>query len=269
MSDSNDLAIFACFHHRQDPPGTLKKILFETIDRLPDVGTIPHMLIQSGIITAASGSIGGVTASHNRGGMYLRAKTIPTDPNSTFQAVVRSAMTTLANRWATVLTEAQRAAWETYANQVPIVNALGATQFVTGLNMYVRDNVSRIVNAIAIVDNGPTIYTQTDIGDPAPVVTVTPPTTLSIAFDNTAEWAVATGGFLEILCSRQQNLSIQFFKGPYRSAGVILGAATPPTSPAADTSPFALAATGKQFYAFRAHTADGRVSPLYRTQDSF
>ncbi|KKM06452.1 hypothetical protein LCGC14_1743870, partial [marine sediment metagenome] len=48
------------------------------------------MLFKSGLITQGSGSIGGLTASHNRGGMYFRARTIPTNPATSFQTVVRN-----------------------------------------------------------------------------------------------------------------------------------------------------------------------------------
>ena len=48
-----------------------------------------------------SGSSGGVTASHNRGGYYLRQRVVPSDPASTLQLKVRSAMTRTSVRAST------------------------------------------------------------------------------------------------------------------------------------------------------------------------
>jgi len=40
------------------------------------------MKFKSPILSQASGSIAGITFSHNRGGMYVRARAVPTNPGS-------------------------------------------------------------------------------------------------------------------------------------------------------------------------------------------
>ena len=83
------------------------------------------MLIKSQLITQASGSIGGLVGSHNAGGMYFRARTIPVNPGSAAQIAVRNIVAQLTAAWTADLTAAQRTAWQTYADNVPTTNRLG------------------------------------------------------------------------------------------------------------------------------------------------
>jgi hypothetical protein len=71
----------------------------------------------SQIVAGASGSIRGLTASHNRGGQYFRGRTIPTNPNSVFQQAVRNNLSVLQTRFLSTLTAAQRLAWTTYGQK--------------------------------------------------------------------------------------------------------------------------------------------------------
>jgi hypothetical protein len=60
-------------------------------------------------------------------------------------------------------------------------------------------------------------------------------------------------------------VSVNFFKGPYRYAGRINGAVSPPVSPQNVTWPFVVAVGQKVFAQFRCILADGRVSSTFRT----
>ena len=48
------------------------------------------MLFKGTIGAAYSGKIGGVVASHNRGGQYFRQHVIPTDPATGLQSTMRA-----------------------------------------------------------------------------------------------------------------------------------------------------------------------------------
>lgn len=218
------------------------------------------MLFTSQIVTKASGSIGGITASHNRFGQYFRARVTPVNPSTAFQIAVRAALTTLAIRWQT-LTATQRLAWETYAENVPVVNRVGDTVVLTGLNQYIRSNVPRIQNGLVIVDDGPTTFSLPDFTTPSIVLSVVAGfLQASITFTDTDGWAIADGGALLNYGSRELALSIEFFKGPFKVGQPILGAITPPTSP--QTSLYLQTATtgNKAFIRFRATEPDGRLS---------
>lgn len=222
-------------------------------------------LFQSGIVTAGSGSLGGLTFSHNRGGMYMRARVVPTNPSTGPQNVARAAMASLSNRWANTLTQVQRDAWDVYAENTPLPGPLGDPRNVGGLGMYIRTNVPRIVVAFAIIDDAPLIF---DVGSFSPLTAPTATDAgdfLGFAFDNTDAWANEDGAAMLIWGSRPQNLSIKYFTGPYQFAGFILGnQAAPPASPASIANPFPFAVGQRVFWRATVSRLDGRYSNTQR-----
>lgn len=223
------------------------------------------MLFKSGIITQASGSIGGTTFSHNRGGLYTRSRTIPVNPNTSFQSVVRTQLANLTNRWANILTAVQRDAWDTYALNTPLTGPLGDPRNVGGLGMFIRGNVPRAVSGLPLVDNGPTIF---DTGGFTPITAPTATDTgdlLGFAFTNGDAWAGEDDSAMLIFGSRPQNPGINYFTGPYRYADKVDGdAITPPTSPASVTNPFAFGVGQRIFFRVSISRADGRLSTTQR-----
>lgn len=219
------------------------------------------MKYKSQIVTQASGSVGGTTYSHNRGGLYQRARSIPTNPASSFQVAVRDFVADVTNRWLTTLTQAQRDGWDVYATQVLLPDSLGEPRNVGGIGMYLRSNVPRLQGSLTRIDAPPVVY---NLGVfTTPVLTATAPTTLSVAFTAADPWHAAGGGGL-VLASRGQNGSINFFAGPYRFAGII---ASGDASPKVLTAPFPLTAGQKVFCQFRATQPDGRLSAAVRFLD--
>ena len=217
------------------------------------------MLVR-GIMTTMSGSLGGITAARNKGGQYLRARVVPVNPSSFPQTSLRTIFGSLANSWGTTLTAAQRAAWDTYASNVTVVNRIGETINLTGFQQYIRSNTPRKQALLPQVDDGPTTM---NIGDfsPMTVSIVGGGTTLSIAFDDTDDWVDEDDAAVLVLAGREQAATINFFKGPYRFAGTVLGdATTPPTTPVAVTSKFSYTSANKGFVQVRVSRADGRLS---------
>ena len=97
------------------------------------------MLIRTGLGGQLSGSVGGVTASHNRYGQYLRNRTVPVNPNSERQQAVRQCFSECSIAWKS-LTNAQRNAWNAYAAETPVLNKLGESVTLSGQAMFVRTN---------------------------------------------------------------------------------------------------------------------------------
>jgi hypothetical protein len=218
----------------------------------------------SQIIAAGSGSIGGCTFSRNRSGAYIRNRSIPVNPTSAAQVLVRGALATLVARWTSVLTAAQRTAWETWAANTPQVDSLGNPINITGQNAYVKMNTLRIQTSTAVVDVAPIIFANAVLTPPAIVSATGSTDVLSISFTNTDLWATAVGGKLLVFVGRPQNPSKVFFAGPYRFAGTINGAVTPPTSPLPITSPFDFTATQRVSVRFRSFNADARISTTWK-----
>lgn len=222
------------------------------------------MKFKSQVLTQVSGSVGGITYSHNKGGLYQRARTIPTDPQTAVQVVMRNFMSQLVVRWTAILTQAQRDAWAVYAANVPVTDLLGDSMLISGLNWYVKLNSIRRQASIAVADNAPTVFTTASLT--TPLFTVVAATDLaSVAFVNTDSWATAALGALLVYFSRPQSVGVNFFKGPYRFAGKVAGAATPPTSPQSIALPFLVAVGNKVFAQFIATDQDGRASGIIRS----
>jgi hypothetical protein len=220
------------------------------------------MKIKSALVTQASGSIGGLTASRNRGGLYLRARAMPTNPGTPQQEAVKAIVAQLSNRWVNELDTAGREAWNLYALNVPLPDTLGELRNVGGLAMYVRSNVPRLQTSLPRVDVAPTIF---DTGDFSPFGAPgadASADTFTVSFETTDDWVGEDDAGALILSSRPQNVSINYFKNPYRFAAVILGASIgPPTSPFTGPLAFPVGAAGqKVFFQVRVSRADGRLS---------
>lgn len=95
------------------------------------------MLIRTGLGGQLSGSTGGVTASRNRYGQYLRNRTVPVNPNSSRQQIARAAFATASQLWKG-LSQAQRNAWAAYADGTPVLNKLGESVILSGNAMFTR-----------------------------------------------------------------------------------------------------------------------------------
>jgi hypothetical protein len=217
------------------------------------------MLFTSPIFSQASGSIGGTTFAHNRGGMYTRARVTPTDPSSEYQQTVRAAMGSLAPYWSQTLTPEERLAWKDYAANVAMTNRLGQTVYLTGQQHFIRCNVPRIQAGIAILEAAPTTY---DLGTftPPTIDEITDDSAISVAFTNTDDWAIAVGGYLLIYGGKNQGVGRGFYKGPWRYAGKIAGAVEPPSSPGSATSRYVPVVGNLMWLQCRIIQVDGRLS---------
>lgn len=118
---------------------------------------------KSALVTALSGKIGGLVASTAKGAQYFRSFVVPVNPDTEFQRAVRDAVKTVSQRWGTVLSDDQRAAWEVYANNTTLTNSAGDSYQISGSAHYTRANVSRVQAGLAVVDDAPLVY---DIGNP-------------------------------------------------------------------------------------------------------
>lgn len=221
-----------------------------------------------GGVASMSGSLGGTTFARNRGGAYARNRVVPVDPGSSFQSLVRSLLSNLVNIWAETLTAAQRLAWESYAEAVPLPNALGDPRNVGGIGMFVRGNLVRGqvgYTHLPLVSDGPTILSLSAFTPPAVVGIVASSDTASISFDNTDAWANEDNAALAIYASRPKNAGVNFFKGPYRFAEKVLGdSVTAPTSPVAVSLPFPVEVGQKVFFKCNVYRADGRAGTDFR-----
>jgi hypothetical protein len=134
------------------------------------------------ILGPIRGSIGANTFSRNKGGSYVKMKGVPTNPNSTRQQVIRTLLQTYSSGFSG-LTSAQIEQWKDYAEEHPLVDALGQQYYLSGHQWYVRLNV-RLDDA----GDSPIVLPPGDTCSPALAtltVTFTDAQNISVAFTAT------------------------------------------------------------------------------------
>jgi hypothetical protein len=217
------------------------------------------MKFSSGHMTQASGSVGGLTYSRNRYGMYCRAKATPVNPNTPLQNAQRQRLSTLAVQWRDTLTPVQRVAWDLYALNTPVTDKLGRSQTITGLNWFIACNSLRLQAGQVVLATAPTLFGLADLTPVVPTFDGSADT-VSVAYTNTDEWAGEVGGFLLCFASAGKGVATNFFKGPYKYVGKETGTVVPPTSPKVLSLIDLVAEGQKAFFRAIAIRADGRIS---------
>jgi hypothetical protein len=89
--------------------------------------------------SAASGKLGGIVASHNRGGSYFRHHSVPTQPRTSAQKLVRNQLQAFSSAFKS-LTASQVAGWNALAATVTLKSKLGTTYHPTGQQLFVSCN---------------------------------------------------------------------------------------------------------------------------------
>jgi hypothetical protein len=206
-----------------------------------------------------SGSIGGTVFSHNRSGAYIRARSVPVNPNTERQVDIRNAARSLSIAWENTLTQGERDAWDVYAANVGWINKLGDAIHLTGLNHYIRSNTISIALGKPRIDAAPIIFNlataELALGATASEATQQ----LTITYDDTAVWANEPGAFQFFYMGLPQNGGIKFFASPYRYVNLGDGA-TPAVSPGVFAAPFPFGAGQRIWIKSRILRADGRLS---------
>jgi hypothetical protein len=107
-------------------------------------------------IAGMSGKAGGVVYSRGRSGAIARNWVKPVNPRSSRQVAQRSILTAASGSWS-VLTDAQKQAWNDYAAGFTLLNRLGEPYTPSGRQMYVSIN-NNLINAGQAQIDVPTIY---------------------------------------------------------------------------------------------------------------
>jgi len=225
--------------------------------------TARYALIRPGpLASEVRGSIGGVVFARNRGGAYVRNRTAPLNPSSADQNRIRQILADLAQRWSGTLTESQREEWRTYAENVPLQNALGESRNVSGINMYARGNSLILDTAGTRVDDGPTNFT---VGPSfTPGITLDPAAD-TLTIDDLGTYTPTTDGTIGFLIQQAPpDNSGVFFKGSgFRKISGTQIADEATDLPADVPLAFPIEAGQSVFVRTIAVTPDGRVgSPI-------
>lgn len=229
------------------------------------------MKFKSQVYTQVSGSIGGVTYAHNRGGMYTRARSIPVNTETSRRTAIRAAFATAVAAWNASLTAAQRGDWAAYAAATPVVDVFGDEKTLTGQQMFVRTNTLREQGNLALVLDAPSspglaigvqAYTSTEINVGG--------ADFNLA-GNLVD-AMPDDGDVFVFIGAMMSAGRAYYNGPYQLCDVIAVASAATTFVNASLSYPPLGSSDRSpaeddLYSFRAVVVydDGRVSNPYRS----
>lgn len=182
-------------------------------------------LIKSTILAQISGSINGVTFASNRGGAYARNRSKPSNPETDRQDQVRTALSSLAKAWSTVLTPQQRELWRNYGANQTVRNRLGDQITLSGIAAYQRVNMFRMASLDELpLDSPPESGTSNEVppafgsATPNAVQTAGSPAEVDITLV-----APANGYSLVVYYSGPLSPGIRYYRGPYIGRVVITG----------------------------------------------
>lgn len=183
------------------------------------------MKFSSPVYSAVSGSIAGVTYSHNRSGMYTRARATPTNPNTIRQQMTRAAMGGGNLNWLEDLGPDDRITWENWASQVTFTNKLGLPFKLTGQQAYVRHYLAASAAGLMSTPNN-IAATPPDNGNPIQNVGLTQMGPAGIILDNSGTamqtdlWVSGGGasaaGAASIFIGPPVSAGVNYYKGPYQ-----------------------------------------------------
>lgn len=203
-----------------------------------------------------AGSISSTVFSRNRAGAYVRARSVPVNPQSPLQVAIRQSMSGASNAWVTVLTAMQRAAWEDYAEQTKLPDRFGELVNVGGRQMFLRTNNARDFAGIGTVLDAP----STPGVAPSVTSNVTGDTTNGIEYA-TVTPTLAAGDVVIVRLGVAVNQSVNFYAAPYSFVAGVVAATGQPVL----LKPPAEVAIGQRYFIEdRFFQADGKVSFIGR-----
>ena len=95
----------------------------------------------SALVSGISGKLNGSVFAKNRGGLYLRTKVTPVNPQTAAQVAARNLLTSFSQGWKS-LTIAQRTAWNNAVENFQTTDIFGDLKKPTGLQLYIRLNAN-------------------------------------------------------------------------------------------------------------------------------
>jgi len=113
------------------------------------------MLIKWGsIVVDGSGKLGGHVFSKSRGGATVRTIARATNPQTSFQQIIRSRFTRLSQNWRD-LTEVQRESWYQAESSFSRTNRFGDVVTLSGKNLYESLNANRQIIGLGVINLAP------------------------------------------------------------------------------------------------------------------
>lgn len=189
------------------------------------------MIGKSFNFSTLSGSMGGMTARHNRyAAIVLSAKSNPVDPNSVPQQMSRSAFGSGSAAWSS-LPQSTRDEWEAYASTVVKQNGVGDDYIPTGRELFMASkslqnySFSRGFDT-TLMDTAPSVPGGVSMTQPQVLPADLLETGFAVSIENPGDYTLK---ILAVISPRLSS-SVNFYKGPYTSASMQYTVANSTTS---------------------------------------
>ena len=212
------------------------------------------------MMTDARGKLGGHVFTKAKSGATIRTKVTPLNPKTSAQSEARSALGANSQAWR-MLTETQRLAWNSAAQEVSKTNAFGDTYFPSGKNYFtaVNNNIRNVGGGVLV--------------EPPALVTMPGLTSVEVDLDLVAEQLdiapnlIGDDAGIVLVCNATsgQSSGRYNFSGKYRKFNAYSAAGLPQNTKIYDdyVSKFGVPSAGQkvsfEFYLVNPDT--GQVSP--------
>ena len=212
------------------------------------------------MMTDARGKLGGHVFTKAKSGATIRTKVTPLNPKTSAQSEARSALGANSQAWR-ILSETQRLAWNSAAQEISKTNAFGDTYFPSGKNYFtaVNNNLRNVGGAV--LENPPALVEMPGL------------TSVEVDFDLKAEQLDIAPNFVGnsigvvLVCNATsgQSAGRYNFSGKYRKFSVFSLAGTPANTALFDlyVSKFGVPSAGHKvsFEFYLVNEITGQVSP--------
>lgn len=194
-------------------------------------------------LSEISGTIGGVVFARNKGGLTARNKSSVVNPNTELQQANRTRFASLTSYWSS-LDQAERNSWNLAASDLPITNRLGEARYLSGAQLFQRQNLPRLIVGQAVLETA--VYQFMGAmpfgGFATATVDVTGDSTeltLGLADGILNAWrSLPDSRMLVYVSPGQVNAGVTFYKGAYRFLGYLPGNATTTPTQFTDGLPY-------------------------------
>jgi len=180
------------------------------------------------LVVAGSGKIGGHVAARNSSGAYLRTKVTPINPRTEAQVAVRARMSANAKSW-TVLSQAQRNAWNSSSDVFKSKNVFGDDIKLSGINIYSRLNNNLACIGETLITNPPV---PSSVGGPTTASVVSAVTLGVLTVESDID--VPTNNTMVIRATSPQSQGKSFVKSEFRVIAQAAAATSGPIDISAD-----------------------------------
>jgi len=111
-------------------------------------------IILGGMLSVASGKLGGSIYARNHYGAYSRNYAKPTKPLTPTQLNAQDLFRQAMDAWKTLTTD-QVKSWHTLASNVPYIDNIGQSMHLTAMNLFVRCNINLQMVGQSIITDAP------------------------------------------------------------------------------------------------------------------